>query len=190
MGIFYRFTGAKSASKYAIEPTREMFAEMDSKDREASVMLEARMRESGLFQEDRISGMLEQMKRGGLAAAFDGEELLSVAEKKASGINPRIRVSRGYFECLTENGRRADNPKDLLSNMYHDVFHRIERKYLLMNLRRAGFAKVKLLPVGDRRDCKAAIGRRGNIFRIDSAPSLPLPECDAPYCRCTFAPKS
>ena len=38
----------------------------------------------------------------------------------------------------------------------------------------------------DGRTCKAALELDGKRFRKDEVPELPLPECDAEYCRCLF----
>ena len=44
----------------------------------------------------------------------------------------------------------------------------------------------RFTPVKDKRTCQAAIARHGEVFPQGSEPMLPLPECDAWNCRCTF----
>jgi hypothetical protein len=44
----------------------------------------------------------------------------------------------------------------------------------------------RFTPVKDKRTCQAAIARHGQVFPQGSEPMLPLPECDAWNCRCTF----
>jgi hypothetical protein len=47
-------------------------------------------------------------------------------------------------------------------------------------MKEMGLKKVK-----DERDCKA-IKRFRKVWPIDEVPELPLPNCKADYCRCTY----
>ena len=80
-------------------------------------------------------------------------------------------------------------PKAALEGMHLDAFHRTSRREgRLRRFKELGFVKkIKIVPMGDSRDC-AAIQRFRKIHNLDEAPELPLPECDAAYCRCDYQP--
>jgi hypothetical protein len=118
-------------------------------------------------------------------AAFGREPFLTLQEKKALGLNPRMKYSKefiGYFETSVLG---SIEPKSMLEHMHLDAFHCVSRQKELQQLRELEFKKIEILPVGDEGDCDA-IKRHKKVFPINEVPELPLPDCDAPFCRCMY----
>jgi hypothetical protein len=146
--------------------------------------------ESGFFKIEKSSIIAEKIKRitrpgYGYSDPFSYEDCLTLDEKKQLGINTRLKFSREMFDVLTEIGIKHPNPKELIKNIWLKNFHKIHRKYDLERLRELGLKTVRIEDCGDERDCKA-IKRIKKIWSIDEVPELPLPNCKAEYCRCSY----
>jgi hypothetical protein len=143
---------------------------------------------SGYFKQEKLT-YLEKIipKIGGyFTDPFSYSDCLSDEEKTALHINPELKISREMADCMTEKGLSETDPRQLIPiNYYMNVFS-ISRKYKLMDLRARGITQVKIVNMGGDLDCKEIEGHAGKVFPINHAPVLPLPGCNAPYCRCDF----
>jgi hypothetical protein len=180
---------------YAIAPAPKMLEAEYQDNEEVMRLLEAAIRASGFFRIEAIPELLSKLRGGSepfarvnTKIAFEDDEFLSVEEKRVLGLNTRMKYSKafiGYFdpECL-----KTIEPKSVLENMHLSAFHRVARKRDLLEFRELGFVKqVRIVPVGDARDC-GKIKRFRKIHDINQVPELPLPGCTAPYCRCMYEP--
>lgn len=113
-------------------------------------------------------------------------DTLTVAEKRALGLNTRMKYRRDFIACFEPASLATIEPKAYISDLQLNAFHRAARRDGLSGLRKLGIDEVELRCVGDGRDCAAA---RRRVYRIDEAPELPLAGCDARYCRCTYIPR-
>jgi hypothetical protein len=183
------------AERYGIPMTEEETAVERQSDEEIMRLLEARITASGYFILDRIPQLMTILRsasvpfgRTNTQVAFAGHVFLSVEEKKELGLNTRMKYSKEFIEYFDPSVFKTIEPKSALEQMHLDASHRVSRKKELLRAMELGFVKrIMIQPVGDGRDC-ARIKRFRKIHNIDAVPDLPLPDCDAPYCRCMYLP--
>jgi len=180
---------------YAIPATDKMCEEELQDNDEVINLLEAAMRSSGFFRSEKIPELVSKLRSGSSPfarlntnAAFEGDQVLSVEEKRALGLNTRMKYSREFIEYFHPTCLKAIEPKSFLGNMHVGAIHRVARRRELLRFRELGFVKqIKIIPVGDEDDC-SKIRRFRKIHDLDKAPELPLPGCTVPYCRCRYEP--
>jgi hypothetical protein len=88
-------------------------------------------------------------------------------------------------DCMSEKGLAEKDPRHIIPILYYINVFATSRKYKLMELRARGVTKVKIINMGGDLDCNEIKGHDG-VYPISEAPVLPLPNCDAAYCRCDF----
>jgi len=182
-------------SGYGIPATEEQLELERQSNEEVIELLEASVVASGLFRADKIPELIAILRgssfpfaRVNTRVAFGGDTLLTVKEKKALGLNSRMKYSKKFIEYFEPSVLRSIEPKATLEGMHLDAFHRVSRKNELRRFKELRFVeKVKIVPCGDERDCGQK-KRLKKIWRIEEVPELPLPGCDAPYCRCMYEP--
>lgn len=180
---------------YAIPVTAEMLEKERQDNDEVMRLLEANIRASGLFRTEKIPELVAKLRAGSspfarvnTKIAFGVESSLSVQEKRALGLNTRMKYSKAFIEYFDPTTLKTTEPKSFLEDMHLNAFHRVARKRDLVDFRELGFVKrVKIVPVGDARDCNE-IKRFKKIHDLNRVPHLPLPGCAAPYCRCMYEP--
>ena len=155
-------------------------------------LLEARMIKSGFFKTEMVPQLVATLRQGyspfgrtNTKAAFEGETMLTVQEKKALGLNIRMKYSSKFIAYFDPAALKSIEPKSTLSCMHLDVFHRVSRKRELRKLKRADIHRVKVVCVGDDGDCEK-IKRLKKVYRIGEVPELPLRGCTADFCRCMY----
>jgi hypothetical protein len=150
-------------------------AELQDND-EVMRLLEAAIRSSGFFRLEAIPGLASKLRGGSepfartnTKIAFDGDEILSVEEKRALGLNTRMKYSKAFIAYFDPKCLRTIEPKSALENMHLSAFHRVARKRELLGFRELGCVKkVRIVPVGDARDC-GKIKRFKKTHDIDCA---------------------
>jgi hypothetical protein len=179
----------------AIPATRQQIDEEQQSNEEIMQLVEAAIFSSGVFKPEKIPYLMTKL-RGGFSpftrvnakAASDGDVILTVAEKKALGLNTRMKYSKAFIECFDPSAFKRIEPKVFLENIHLDAFHRVSRKNELRRFRKVGVRKVEIIDVGDAGDC-SKIKRFRKVHNLDDVPELPLPGCTAPYCRCMYIAK-
>jgi hypothetical protein len=143
---------------------------------------------SGYFKQEKVSYIEKVIPKigGYLTDPFSYNDCLSDEEKASLHLNPEFKISREMADCMTEKGLSEADPRQIIPIIYYLNFFTIKRKYKLMELRARGVTQVKLVSMGGDLDCKEIEDHNGKIFPISEAPTLPLPGCSAPYCRCDF----
>jgi len=181
-------------SGYAITPTPKMLAAERQDHEDVMRLLEAAIRSSGFFETEAIPLLLSKLRDGQepfarvhTKVAFGGDEFLSVQEKRVLGLNTRMKYSREFISYFDPKCLKTIEPKSMLENMHLSAFHRVARKRDLVEFRSLGVKRVRIVPVGDARDC-GKIKRFKKVYDINDLPELPLPGCTAPYCRCMYEP--
>jgi hypothetical protein len=186
---------ATTHTGHAIPVTAEMLEKERQDNDEVMRLLEASIRASGLFRAAKIPELVSKLRGGSspfarvnTKIAFDGDKCLSVEEKRALGLNTRMKYSKAFIEYFDPTTLKTTEPKSVLEDMHLNAFYRVARKRDLVNFRELGFVKhVKIVPVGDARDCNE-IKRFKKIHDLNRVPDLPLPGCTSPYCRCMHEP--
>jgi hypothetical protein len=142
---------------------------------------------SAFFKQDKIPEILKRIRDTDEYSnnIFSYDDCLSLEEKKSLGLETRRKYPREMLDFMTDLGLKHDDPQGIISNIYYQADHKIQRKKELDRLKAAGFKTVKIEDCGDQRDCKA-IKRLKKVWPIDEVPELPLPNCKADYCRCTY----
>jgi hypothetical protein len=171
--------------------------EMERQKKEDIInLLELFIRASGYFRKEKIPELIATIRKGSVPygrtsteIVFEGDTFLTIEEKRALGLNVRMKYSRKFIDYFNPSKlREIGEPRSMLESLHLDAFHRTINKYDLIKLKKLGFVKkVKIVPCGDGFDCKR-IRRCKKIYNIGEVPQLPLPECDAPYCRCYYEP--
>jgi len=179
--------------EYSIPATNDQ-REFESQSAEEVIkLLEASIIASGYFRKEKIPELIsifrknsDSFGRANTRVVFDGDSFLTVEEKRKLGLNTRMKYSKKFIEYFNPLSFKTIEPKNALECMELDAFYRVSRKKELLNLKKLGFVKkVKIVPVGDVCDCKR-IKQFKIIYNIEDVPELPLPGCDAPYCRCSY----
>jgi hypothetical protein len=196
---------------------REILAEQAKKNgREASVAVAKYLaayveanppKKNEIIRKETLEGMMEDIKNSGFFKPemygvlekiitkvggynndpFSYDDCLSDGEKAALHIDTEHKVSRQMVECMSETGLAQKDPRNIIPIMYFMNFFAVSRKYNLFALKARGVKKIKIVSMGGELDCEA-VKTEGGIFPIDGAPDLPLPQCNAPYCRCEYVP--
>jgi hypothetical protein len=194
---------------------REVLAEKSGKDREAALaeakyiaayMVGGPPERNAIIRKETLEGVARDMKSSGFFKPeklshmegiipkvggynndpYSYDDCLTDEEKTALNIDTSYKVSREMVECLSEKGLAQKDPRNIVQVLYYMNFFAVGRKYKLVELKARGVKKIRIVCMGGELDCKA-IGPHEKVFPIESVPVLPLPKCDAPYCRCEFA---
>jgi hypothetical protein len=143
---------------------------------------------SGFFRQDKLPHLEKIItKVGGYNNdPFSYEDCLYYEEKKALHIETDHKVSREMVECMSPRGLTQKDPQNIIPVIYYMNYFAAYRKYGLIELKARGVKMVKIVNMGGDQDCKSVQKFKG-VFPIDKVPALPLPRCDAAYCRCEYA---
>jgi hypothetical protein len=182
-------------SGYGIPMTEQEIELECQSNNQVLELLERNIAASGFFRAEKIRELIATLKEGSIPfgrtntrVAFDGGPLLTVEEKKALGLNTRMKYSKKFIDYFEPSAFRTIEPKATLECMHLDAFHRVSRQKELLRFKKLGFVKeVEIVPCGDSRDCRK-IKRLKKVYRLEEVPELPLPGCNAPYCRCMYVP--
>ena len=113
----------------------------------------------------------------------DGE-LLSLEEKRALGINPRLKVTRELYEVLTPEGVEH-GPKKVLEPLYHKATFNHNRHRNIARMKSAGISQYAPISCGDGRDCTWCTSMDGKLVSVDvDFVQLIKENCTCDYCRC------
>jgi hypothetical protein len=145
---------------------------------------------SGYFKEEKLSYMEKIIPKigGYFTDPFSYNDCLSDEEKAALHINPELKISREMADCMTEKGLSEEDPRHIVPIIYYMNVFAVSRKYKLMELRARGVTRVKIVNMGGDLDCEVikTTNHGGMVYAINDVPALPLPGCNAVYCRCDF----
>jgi hypothetical protein len=175
-----------SAANYVVLTPNER-KEMLRKEIMAKMMMD--IEKSGFFKPEKLSYMEKIIPKigGYFTDPFSYSDCLSDEEKAALHINPALKISREMVDCMSEKGLSEKDPRHIVPIIYFMNLFAVSRKYKLMELRARGITKVKLVNMGGELDCETVKCHTG-VYSINDVPVLPLPGCDAAYCRCDFEP--
>jgi hypothetical protein len=142
---------------------------------------------SGYFREEKLSYMEKIIPKigGYFTDPFSYNDCLSDEEKEVLHINPELKISREMVNCMSGKGLAEKDPRHIIPIIYYMNVFAVSRKYKLMELRARGVTKVKIVSMGGDLDCKE-IKDYNEVYSINEVPDLPLPGCNAAYCRCDF----
>jgi hypothetical protein len=165
------------------------------------------MKQNEILRKETLEGMMEDIKNCGFFKPekypllekiipkvggynndpFSYSDCLSDEEKEALHIDTEFKVSREMVDCMNEHGLAQKDPRNIIPVIYYMNYFATGRKYKLLEFKARGIQKVRIANLGGDLDC-AAVENHKRVFPLDSVPALPLPECDAPYCRCEYVP--
>ncbi|MDR2767986.1 MAG: hypothetical protein LBB82_06630 [Treponema sp.] len=142
---------------------------------------------SGYFKEEKLPYMETIIPKigGYFTDPFSYNDCLSDEEKAAAHIDPDLKISREMVDCMSEKGLSEKDPRQIIPILYYLNVFGISRKYKLMELRARGVTRVRIISMGGDGDCEE-IKNHDGVYSINNVPALPLPECNAAYCRCDF----
>ena len=151
--------------------------------------------DSGLFKAEAskwiseiiVSNLDKGSKAIDLAIRTDGEPL-SLEEKRQHEIRANAKVSKQYLLSLTAEGKKEPIRAAItvVSRILHKRNLQNQKEDILKTEKLGIEMEAEFICARDDRTCKAALALDGKRFAKDEAPDLPLPDCDADYCRCLF----
>ena len=178
---------------FAFPATPEMIDDERQSQEESLRFLEAAMTESGYFGPAKIPELISMCRSEfrPFARIDDrfgsrGDDLLTIEEKKALGLNSRMKYSREFIDLFEPSALKLIEPNSTLSNMRISAKNRAHSRTEIRKMKRLGFIReVKICPVRDAGDCKKIKNFR-KVYSIDEVPELPIPGCDSSLCRCMY----
>lgn len=155
--------------------------------------------QSGLFKQDSFDWVLEIILNNKNASygSIDRKirtsgELMPGDEIEKLGLRANAKVSIKYFHSLSDTGK-----EDIVGSAFlvtqrilhaENIFYEHEQiNKTAPNAQDIYEAEVVLSNDGDDEGndaCHAALNLQGKRFQFSEIPELPLPNCDAGYCRC------
>ena len=149
----------------------------------------------GFFKDEAISWMVPIIRQDGEHVGYDAiarkirntGDPVSQVERKALGLRANAKVGVQYLGALTEKGR--EDPMMAAFLVVQWVIHQRTCRRELHELRSLADSldvTVEVLVGNDGRDCAEVRKLKGKEFSLDTVPSLPLPNCDAEFCRCLY----
>lgn len=179
-------------SSSAIEPDRDMVAAEHRAFEAMFVDVEARLLRSAVFKPDQVPVLLSKLRatnrpfgRTNVEGAMAGETYLSADEKRALGLNARMKYSHAFIAMCDPQALATVEPKNHLAVIYVAAYWAAQRIKQLSEFRRIGIVlRVKISPGGEADPCDLANSKR--TFRLDLAPTLPHPKCKCECCTCSF----
>jgi len=173
-----------------IESTPEMIEEdLRFKARQME-LLEVRIRDSGLYRIEKVPELMDKLSgkvpfaRNSNGGGFGGDTFLSLAEKKALGLNTRAKYSHEFIACCEPSMFSAHDPKQFLEGLRIDVFHEASREKDIAKYKSMGF--IKRVKINTVSPC-AKVKRLKKVYVLNEAPHLPLPGCDVGHCMCFYS---
>lgn len=175
-----------------IQATAEEIAKARELNERVLVRLQAKMEASGIFLPDRIPEMIATLRadstpfgRLNTKTLFNGEAL-SAQEKRALGLNVRMKYARKFISCINPRALAAIEPKGALESMHQKAACGEWSTRELRKLRDSGVCNRVHIRVGS--DACKAIRRTAKRHALLAAPELPLPSCGAHFCTCYYEP--
>ena len=131
---------------------------------------------------DYVKDNLENLKTYGT--------LLEIDDKKELGINPRLKVCWEYVNILTPEGiKNIESAHYYLKLQAKFIKKRKEDLVGIFSLQNIENHKIGICSCFDERDCACVHEYKGLLLNPDQIPPLPLPGCDADWCRCGYSLK-
>lgn len=172
----------QKVNSIGIVPDKETQKLLAIRDSETIGLFKKSLFESGRFKES-IEVLIDKNLEAPFNVICEGN-LLTVEQKRDLKINGRKKYGDKYIETLTELGLKDDASVDFYKNNYHQAFGIASRNFEIEKLKKSGITKCRIATCNDERDCEAIKKFGKQIFDINSVPYLPLPDCNAAYCRC------
>ena len=113
---------------------------------------------------------------------------LTVDEKKARGINPRLAITKELIEALSDDGLSLDNPKAILEEIYNRATIMKARTDGFKKAIRLGVTKFKLNACGDGSECAWCVEHSGTQFGRDILQQMEANCTCTPYSKCFITP--
>jgi hypothetical protein len=111
---------------------------------------------SSYFKHEKKQALIDLLKEtSNLYDPFPYDDCLTVAEKKALGLNTRLKLSRQMIDFLTEEGLKIENPKEIISTMYYQVCSKESAVKDKERMESAGLAMYVWETSGGERVCPA-----------------------------------
>lgn len=133
-----------------------------------------------------ISPHIRPFGRVDIDHIFKNDEVISLEEKRRLGLNTRAKYSRRLLSFFNTEALGGAHPLEILQRAMYDAANRILRKTELARCRKFD---VRAVNIRMMYPCPA-IRRLRKRWPIDSAPELPLPNCDkqraGDFCVCWY----
>lgn len=199
MGLFSwlsdKLFGAKDTQGdgFGITPTPKLTRSEREKNKRMFDLTEQSLRECDLIIPEKIPEMMEKLTGGHKAfdrvpnaKAIEGKTSLTVNEKKALGLNTRMKYTHAFLEFFVTEKLAGSEPKSIVSTIILNAFHKASREAELKEFRAHGF--IKQVKINCDPDACPQVKRLKKIHGIDAVPDLPLAGCKEDLCMCYLSP--
>lgn len=157
--------------------------------------------ESGYFKEDILIQLPERIKNVvnndlGFSTLFSHNDLLTLAEKKNLGLPTRKKISREMIYSLSEKGKKLEDPKGTLENIFERNFNMVYKKYEYLEMEKklskkdAFFSGYRVIASLTKDTC-IVCGTFDNtvIKSVDDLSTFKNFKCKSSHCAgCIFVP--
>ncbi len=165
-------------------------------DRPASGSTQQPVLEALLREEfERCGYFKPEVRERVIRAWLDGQSLakvgrkLSVEEKKALGLNPRMLITQELVDLLSSDGLTLRDPKTALSDPAICARHRLSRRESLQRSLKIGARQFKWRSTQTPDDCAWCLQNEGRTFGPDIIEQVERQCTCAPYCRGYIEPQ-
>jgi hypothetical protein len=139
-----------------------------------------------------IAPVVEQGEREGLGydaiarmVRSTGDQI-TADKKRTLGLRANAKVGQRYIDALSPRGK--ERPMDAAFLVVQRAMHQLALGNPSDLFESSVVDEVEISFAEDDRTCGAVKKLDGQKFRKDAVPQLPLPDCDAEYCRCLYLP--
>jgi hypothetical protein len=124
---------------------------------------------SPYFKPEKKQCLIDLLKNNSnLNDPFSYDDCLTVSEKKDLGLNSRLKISRQMIDFLNGEGLKLENPKEIISTIYHYVSSKQTSIETKERMESAGLTMYVWETSGDERVCPACRVMDGKLCRWDN----------------------
>jgi uncharacterized protein with gpF-like domain len=121
---------------------------------------------SPYFKLEKKQILIDMLKKASnLTDPFSYDDCLTATEKKALGLNSRLKISRQMIDFLNEKGLKLKNPKEIISSIYHHVRSKESALEHQERMQDTGLKFYVWETSGDERVCPACRVMDGKLCR-------------------------
>jgi hypothetical protein len=123
---------------------------------------------SPYFKPEKKQSLIETLKKTSkLQDPFSYDDCLAVTEKKALGLNTKLKISRQMIDFLNDEGLKLENPKEIIGAIYRGVCSKESALESQKRMQSLGLKFYVWETSGDERVCKACEVMDGKLCRWD-----------------------
>ncbi|OCG10785.1 hypothetical protein A9G09_11775 [Gilliamella sp. wkB292] len=130
-------------------------------------MLTLEISRCNLIKEDCKPNLIKEFNL--LSSPDFGDEFLTTEEKKSLNLNSRMKIHKKIISVLTDDALdNESNPKNIILNLVYSARNKVSLNEELKKIKELKIKNLKVLNVGDARDCDWCISMDKKIIPADT----------------------